>query len=160
MKFQIVILSLFLFAHSNETAAQQKINTQVITQKVIEKGLKEVDLENYQGSLFLQGMAEFALVSGDDMLLNRTIGLYRKFGKNQIEGKGSFISYKAGGNGAAYLKYKGATKALDEQVALRAKQMFEVQKRSKEGLLTAGWASKEKEQIFIDVAFAVTPYML
>ncbi|MFC3559278.1 DUF4861 family protein [Pedobacter jamesrossensis] len=154
--FLVVILCFLNY----ESYAQQNIKTVDIAQTVLNKGLKEVNLEGYQGSLLLQGMAELALVNTDKKMLREIEAIYQKFGTSQIDGKGSFISYKAGGNGAAFLNYHKSTTKLNDQVVKAASQMFNNQKRAKEGILTANWASDQNEQVFIDMAFAVTPYML
>lgn len=114
------MLCLFSF----NAQSQEKIKTIDLAQKVLNKGLSETDLGTYQGSLLLQGMTELALVNHDKEMLAQIISLYQKFGTNEIQGKGSFISYKAGGNGAAFLKYQQKTNVLNAQVANGANQMF------------------------------------
>ncbi|MBC8032726.1 MAG: DUF4861 family protein [Chitinophagaceae bacterium] len=154
-------LQLFLFCFiCYETSAQQSINTFEIAQRVLNKGLKETDLGTYQGSLLLQAMTDLAMVYPEKNVLNEVISIYKKFGTGEVQGKGSFISYKAGGSGAAFLNYSKATDALSVQVSEAAKEMYTTQKRSKERVLTANWASQKTDQVFIDMAFAVTPYML
>jgi len=129
-----------------------------VTSSVFEKGLLYTELDFYAGTLMLHGMSEFALLKGNEAMKQQVIGLYRKFGNSEIKAKGNFISYEAGGSGAAYLAWKGATAVLDSQVAVAATKMMQMQKRSPEGLMTAAFA--KKDMIFIDVAFAVTPYLL
>ncbi len=131
-----------------------------ITKLVFEKGLEYTELDFYAGTLMMHGISEFALLKGNDALKNRVIGLYEKFGTGEIKARGNFISYEAGGSGAAYLAWKGVTNKLDKQVAVAAAKMMKQQKRSPEGLMTAMSAKNELQQVFIDVAFAVTPYLL
>jgi len=140
--------------------AQQTISTIDIAKTVLEKGLKETDLGTYQGSLLLQAMAELAMVSGDKKMIDRSLDTLKKFGTKAIEGKGSFISYGAGGSGAAFLTYHNVGDVLNKQVAEAAKRMYDNQKRSGEGLLVPGWVKDSLDQVFIDMAFAVTPYLL
>ncbi|TCC88736.1 DUF4861 domain-containing protein [Pedobacter frigiditerrae] len=144
----------------NETIAQTQVSISEIATKVLNKGLLETDLGTYQGSLLLQGQGELALACSDQNILSQAVATFQKFGQKKIDGKGSFVSYKAGGNGAAFLSFKRATSLLDTQVKLGANQMFNQQKRSKEGLLIPGWIDEKGDQVFIDMAFAVTPYML
>lgn len=136
------------------------VDTRAFAESVLAKGLAEIDLGLYPGSLLLQAMSELAMVVPDKELLERTIGLYRKFAAREIKGRGSFISYEAGGSGAAYLRYLGVADSLAAQVTEAAQRMVATQKRSSEGLLVPGWAAPGKDQVFIDIAFAVTPYLL
>lgn len=136
------------------------LQTRELAQRVLEKGLGEIDLGLYPGSLLLQAMSELALVGPDPALTARTVALLKKFPTKEINGRGSFISYEVGGSGAAWLRWRGVTRELDRQVADGAQRMMEKQKRSGEGLLVPPWVVPEKDQVFIDVAFAVTPYLL
>lgn len=140
--------------------SNQKILVNNVVEKVLQKGLTSMDLGLYPGSLLLHGMSEYAVQKKDPKLLNQTISLFLDFKSKKIEGRGSFISYAAGGSGAAYLDYLGKTDLLSEQVYLHAEKMFKEQKRSSEGILTANWAKDSLDQIFIDIAFAITPYLL
>ncbi|TCD28367.1 DUF4861 domain-containing protein [Pedobacter psychrodurus] len=153
-----VIVGVFCFI-INEAFAQTRVSISEIAKKVLNKGL-ETDLGTYQGSLLLQGQSELALACSDQNILSQAVATFQKFGQKKIDGKGSFVSYKAGGNGAAFLSFKRATSLLATQVKLGASQMFNQQKRSKEGLLIPGWIDEKGDQVFIDMAFAVTPYML
>jgi len=140
--------------------AQAPVNPLALAEKVLAKGLAEIDLGLYPGSLLVQGMAELALVSPDKSLLPRAVELGGKFATKELKGRGSFISYEVGGSGAAYLRFRGAADSLGAQVADGAKRMVAQQKRSGEKLLVPGWAVAEKDQVFIDIAFAVTPFLL
>ena len=161
MKAKQILLVACLAGCVVQTArAQQAISTVAIANKVLEKGLKETDLGLYQGSLLLQALAELAVAERNKQSLQRSVALFRKFGTKEIEGKGSFISYSAGGSGAAYLSYLGVDTSLNAQVSEAAKRMVAKQKRSGEGLLVAGWLTDSLDPVFIDMAFAVTPYLL
>ncbi|NDP20034.1 MAG: DUF4861 domain-containing protein [Paludibacter sp.] len=151
--FSILILNGNLVGQANKA-----LSASDITKSVFEQGLKHTELDFYAGTLMLHGMSEFSLLKGNEALQNRVIGIYQKFGNGEIKAKGSLISYEAGGSGAAFLAWKGVTDKLDEQVENSASKMMKNQKRSPEGILTAVWA--KNDQIFIDVAFAVTPYLL
>ncbi len=157
---KVLILILFAICLYCTATAQQTVNTSTLAHKVLEKGLKETDLGLYQGSLLLQAMTELSLATNDKTLQTRTINLFKKFGTKQIEGKGSFISYSSGGSGAAYVNYLGGDTSLNTQVSEAAKRMVAQQKRSSEGLLIASWLVDSLDPVFIDMAFAVTPYLL
>jgi rhamnogalacturonyl hydrolase YesR len=137
------------------------IDTEAIATLAMERGLKEVDLGIYGGTLFMQGMSELAVFQKDPKTLNRTIEIFEKFKTKEIKGRGSFISYEAGGSGVAYLNYLNKTPQLSLHVSEYADKMFKNQKRTSEGLMTAPWLKVDSlDQFMIDCAFAVTPYML
>jgi rhamnogalacturonyl hydrolase YesR len=135
----------------------KEIATRPIIQRAYEKGQKHMDISTYPGTLLLHGMSEFALLRGNEDQLNQVVNALAKFGTGDIKAAGNFISYEAGGSGAAYLSWKGATDKLDKQVAAAAEKMMAQQKRTTDGLMTIKTMS---HQMFIDVAFAVTPYLL
>jgi rhamnogalacturonyl hydrolase YesR len=137
-----------------------KVSTRQLVTSVFEMGKEHCDLGFYAGTLMLHGMSEFALLEGKEEVLNEVISIYEKFGNGEIEPKGNFISYEAGGSGAAYLSWKGATDKLDPQVAAAAEKMMKNQMRSPENVMTSKDAKYDLGQVFIDVAFAVTPYLL
>lgn len=86
-----------------------------------------------------------------------------KFKTGEIDGtKGNFISYYAGGTGAAYMNYKSMSPYLGKMVKQTAEKMMIEQPRSSEGLMvwTQPEAVRANDKIFIDMAFAVTPYLL
>ena len=159
MKKLILCVSLLMSAFG--LCAKQKISVPVrqMADVVLKKGIQKSDIKGYEGSLLLQGMCELALASGDVSLRKEAEEILRQFGTGEIRGGGSFISYEAGGSGAAFLAYHG-TDMLKRQVAEAADRMMRQQSRSGERLMVPDWISKEKDQVFIDMAFAVTPYLL
>lgn len=159
-KTAFLTISLVCCLITRAAAGGQTSDTMTLAAKVLEQGLTSTNLETYQGSLLLEAMSELALASGDKALLGRVTELYEKFGTKAIRGKGSFISYQAGGSGAAYLVWRGVANTLRDQVADGARRMVAQQKRSSEGLLIPGWAKDGLDQVFIDMAFAVSPYLL
>ncbi len=136
------------------------VATRELAERVLAKGLAEIDLGLYPGTLLMQAMSELALIEPASPLRGRTVELFNKFLAKEIKGRGSFISYEVGGSGAALLRWQGVAPELERAVADAAMRMMEKQKRSSEGLLVPPWTIAEKDQVFIDVAFAVTPFML
>ncbi|WP_159474968.1 DUF4861 family protein [Dyadobacter sp. 3J3] len=160
--FLLLGLLAICFTHPVHTLSQstKSIGTEAIAEIAMERGLKEIDLGIYGGILFMQGMSELAVLQKDPKTLNRTIEIFEKFKTKEIKGRGSFISYEAGGSGVAYLNYLKKSDKLKEQTEEFADKMFKNQKRTSEGLLTAPWLKDSLDQFMIDCAFAVTPYML
>ncbi|AQG80713.1 DUF4861 family protein [Spirosoma montaniterrae] len=154
---------LFWFLLSGTLALAQPtkpVSTSAIANLVLNKGLNTVDMGAYPGSLLMQSMSELAVNQGGPELLSQTLDLFALYKQNRIKGRGSAISYEAGGSGAAYLTYLKKSAVLTEQVATTAEKMMQKQTRSKDGIMTAGWLKDPNEQVFIDMAFAVTPYLL
>lgn len=157
----LLLLFMSVLLNDFQAFSQSKpIATEAIAELAMERGLKEVDLGIYGGVLFLHGMSELAVLQKDSKTLYRTIEIFEKFKTKEIKGRGSFISYEAGGTGAAYLNYLKKTDKLNEQVVEFADKMYKNQKRTSEGLMTAPWLKDSLDQFMIDCAFAVTPYML
>lgn len=154
----LLLISFIIFKGNAYGQAIKEISTGQLIKLVYQKGLQHAELDQYAGSLLLHGMSEYAMLKGNDSLLRQVAGTYQKFGAGVIKAKGNFISYEAGGSGAAYLSWKGAAVKLDSQVLASAEKMMKLQKRTSEGLMTA--RSAKGDQVFIDVAFAVTPYLL
>lgn len=143
-----------------QPAKQKTVSTLAVAERVLNKGLVTIDMSLYPGTLLMHGMSELGVAQKDPKTLNRALDLFSQYKSGKIDGHGSFISYKTGGSGAAYLLYKKKSDALREQVATYAEKMVKEQKRSSEGILTANWAKDSLDQVFIDIAFAVTPYLL
>ena len=157
-----ILLFVFLLIFNKLFFAQLKpVATEAIAELAMERGLKEVDLAIYGGTLFMHGMSELSLLQKSPKTLNRTIEIFQKFKTKEIKGRGSFISYEAGGTGVAYLNYLNKTPQLSAHVFEYADKMFKNQKRTSEGFMTAPWLKVDSlDQFMIDCAFAVTPYML
>lgn len=136
------------------------VNTETIAELVLNKGLATVDMSLYPGSLLMQGMSELAVLQKDGKLLGRTIALFNDYRTQKIKAQGSFISYQVGGTGAAYLDFLNKTDQLSGQVKDGAERMYKSQKRTSDGLMTAPWLKDSLDQVMIDCAFAVTPFLL
>ena len=149
----LVLCTVLGFWKSND----QSISIRGTVTNVFFRGLEHCDIDFYAGTLMMHGMSEFALLKGNEVLLEEVIGMLEKFGNGEISAKGNFISYEAGGSGAAYLSWIGPTDKLDTQVAAAAEKMMKLQKRTPDGLMTAPNLTHE---MFIDVVFAVSPFLL
>jgi rhamnogalacturonyl hydrolase YesR len=154
------ILFFLLISGVTNAQSQQAISTEAIAELAMERGLKEIDLGIYGGTLFMHAMSELAVLQHDPKTMNRAIEIFGKFKTKEIKGRGSFISYEAGGSGVAYLNYLKKSDKLTEQVIEFADKMYKNQKRTSDGILTAPWLKDSLDQFMIDCAFAVTPYML
>ena len=157
----IYIILLFIIASGCKPKSiiedEKTISTREITLKLFEKGREHCDLDFYAGTLMMHGMSEFALLEGNEAVLDTVVHLFEKFSNGEINAKGNFITYEAGGSGAAYLSWKNATNKLDQQVAEAAEKLMRTQKRTPDNIMTAPNLTHE---MFIDVVFTVTPFLL
>lgn len=156
----VILISLLLVNckfERTKTEHVQQLSSREIINTVFKKGMNSTTPDYYAGILMLHGMSEFSLLKGNENVLKETNAVYVKFATGEIEAKGNFISYEAGGSGAAYLVWKNASPETKKHVEVIASKMMTLQNRTPEGLMTAKFATHE---VFIDVAFAVTPYLL
>lgn len=186
---RIILLFLLLsciVGSSCITQEKKEYSTWELAEKALRKGLQMDDLGTYQGCLLLQGMAEMAVANPESAFVKETEDTFLKFSTQGIVGKGSFISYQAGGNGAAYFDYmfRYLTNTLHPQVGLAAEAMMTEQPRSLEGIMVPPWIKEKTIQtmsmqsrsldgthildgniegnnpVFIDMAYATTPFLL
>lgn len=160
MKLNQLLLSflslIFIFENLNGQTSPA-IQTREVILRAYAKGQQHMDISTYPGTLLLHGMSEYALLKGNEDFLPQVVEPLVKFGSGDIKAAGNFISYEAGGSGSAYLAWKGATDKLDKQVAAAAEKMMSQQKRTPDGLMTIPHLT---HHMFIDVTFAVTPFLL
>jgi len=157
------MLSLMIFIALGGRAVAQSLSTLDLAERSYLKGSSCVDFGTYQGILLIHGMAELAEVKKDPLFTKEVESIILKFKTGEIDGtKGNFISYYAGGTGAAYMNYKSMSPYLGKMVKQTAEKMMIEQPRSSEGLMvwTQPEAVRANDKIFIDMAFAVTPYLL
>lgn len=159
-KYLFVLTGMIIFLSSAIASVKDPVSTIAIAENVLQKGIKTIDLGLYPGILLMHGMTELVLIHPEkkEDLLKHAIELYKKYPSKEIVGRGSYICYEVGGSGAALLYQQKLADILHEQVDDGAKRMIQNQKRSTEGLLIP--PSKTENQVFIDMAFAVTPYFL
>jgi unsaturated rhamnogalacturonyl hydrolase len=152
------LFTVILSACAPATAADP-VTTLTIARKVGGKGRQIVKLSSYPGVLLMQGMAELALASGDatDLEAARQALLPYATGKATIGG--NFVSYRRGGNGAALLLLHAKLPEGRQHIGSAAADMHQRSARSKEGIILASFCAGS-ERVFIDTAFAVTPFLL
>lgn len=129
--------------------------------KVAEKGLSAIDLGDYKGSCLLHSLSDLALASGDSADMARIENILLGFTDGRVKPTpgNSFYSYNVGGSGAAWLAYEGA-KSLLPQVRKGAEYTWNNQLRNLDDVMIPFYYSLDKNPVFIDVAFAITPFFL
>ena len=118
------------------------------------------DPRHYAGTVYTQAMAELYKTTGDAFWRDRTCAILDKFASGEWQGYGSYISYKIGGTAAPEMVLYGFEKYRAMALAA-ADSMFTHQPRNADGIMLPPWpAAIEKNGVFMDPVFAVTPYLL
>lgn len=118
------------------------------------------DPRHYAGTVYTQAMAELYRTTGDDFWRERTCAILDRFACGQWQGYGSFISYKIGGTAAPEMVLYGC-ESYRAMALAAADSMFTHQPRNADGIMLPPWpAAIEKNGVFVDPVFAVTPYLL
>ena len=138
----------------------EEVSVLELSKKVADKGTVYVDMGDYKGSVYLQGLVELSLASGDDELMKMTKSLLDDFVSGKRKGRGNFISYFYGGTSVAQMYFHGH----DEYASLARKAadlMWTGQKRNPDGHMVPPWDYiDDKNPVFVDVLLAATPLYL
>jgi unsaturated rhamnogalacturonyl hydrolase len=124
----------------------------------------EHDLRHYTGILTLQGLSRAGVAlkerGAGEVVLDRARAALAPFLKGEVNFPCNFPNYHVGGNGAAYLWWSGELADVTEKTFLPfVEQLLKVAPRDRRGLYCHP-AFPQGEGIFIDVAFAVAPFLL
>ena len=140
--------------------AAEDVSVLEISQKVADRGLKYVDLGDYKGSVYLHGLAELALVTGDKYHETLVTSILDEFVAGKRKGRGNFINYLYGGAALAELNYHGYSQYA-ESASRAAAHMWDEQKKNPSGHMVPPWKYiDEKDPVFVDILLAVTPFYL
>jgi len=115
--------------------------------------------DGYPGIVVLHGLARLAAKTGDPALLGSARDSLMPFVRGERQFRNNFPNYLCGGNGAAYLFWQGHLPEVEASLRRYAVQIMEEAPRDPEGILCLP-SHPEKNMIWIDVAFAVTPFLL
>ncbi|MBN2712261.1 MAG: glycoside hydrolase family 88 protein [Planctomycetes bacterium] len=120
---------------------------------------KQGEFRHYTGILTMHGAARLAVITSDDALLKRTLGHLTPFVRRERDFNGNFPNYFCGGNGTAWLHLLGKFPEAKDEVRRYAEITLNESVRDRDGILCMP-KCPEQEKIWIDVAFAVTPFLL
>lgn len=155
----LLVIGILICPNKGKASEPNNVSTTSIAELVLQKGLNNIDLGLYPGILLMHGMTELVIAQPDNEILKtQLLQLFHKYVTKEIKGRGNYISYEVGGSGAAMFYYLKGTEELKDQVADGARRMKEDQKRSTEGLHVP--PRMKGNRVFIDMAFAVTPFYL
>lgn len=132
--------------------------------RAFDKHVETNPLGSYRGIVSLHGLARLGLVlkerDGDETVLNKTRAHLAPFLRGEETFRCNFPNYRVGGNGAAFLWWRG--ELPDTEAAVFTPYIDELLNqavRDRNGIYCHPNAPKD-EKIWIDVAFAVTPFLL
>lgn len=113
---------------------------------------------HYYGLLALFALAQTAFEAKDEKLMEKCVTMLCAYPDKIDHPRYNFANYEVGGAGKAWLAYKGLLDGEKERIREYAEKTLTAPK-SKEGILC--WPSdEEKNKIWIDTVYAVTPFML
>lgn len=133
--------------------------TKAIAERAFDTFKSLYPLQNYMGILALQGEARLCLATGDEDRLGRLCDDLAPFISPSAPFPCNFIIYHCGGNGTAILLKAGKLEAARETVERHAGLLMETAPRG-ENRLFCHPKDPEEGWIFIDVAFAVSPFLI
>lgn len=137
-----------------------KVDLEQTAAAVAQRAEQYTDPRHYAGTVYTQAMAELYKTTGDAFWRDRTCAVLDKFASGEWQGYGSYISYKVGGTAAPEMVRYGFEQYRPMAVAA-ADSMFTHQPRNADGIMLPPWpAAIEKNGVFMDPVFAVTPYLL
>ncbi len=162
MKFPYAILAAALSALISCSEADTA-DLHDVAVRVTEKGLSKIDLGHYMGTCLYHGMADLALVSGQQEDMDRIMDILQRFADGKFKGPifTNFIDYEIGGQATAMLAWKGQ-ETLASATSRCAARMWREQPRTvTTGIMTGRspyWAANDA--YWIDIAFTVSPFFL
>ncbi|MFA6962702.1 MAG: glycoside hydrolase family 88 protein [Opitutaceae bacterium] len=135
-----------------------------IALRAFDKHVETHALGHYTGIVTLHGLARLGLAlkrrDGDDAVLRKARANFGPFLRGEETFRCNFPNYRVGGNGAAFLWWQGALPEADEQTFEPfIDELLHKAVRDRNGIYCMPGAPQE-EKIWIDVAFAVTPFLL
>lgn len=138
----------------------QSANPRILAEAAFDKHAQlRPKLEGYPGTVSLHALARLAVVTGDPRLLDKAKSNLAPFLAGERQFRCNFPNYRCGGNGTAFLLWQGHLPEAAETVRHYADQILNDAPRDPNGILCRP-ANPEEGRIWIDAAFAVTPFLL
>lgn len=114
---------------------------------------------HYTGIVSLHGFARLATETGSAQLLAEAEAQLAPYIAGERQFPVNFPNYLCGGNATAWLFYKGRVPHAEAPLRHYAEQILHEAPRDSDGILCRP-IDPQEEKIWIDVAFAVTPFLL
>lgn len=136
----------------------EEYNTFNIANRAFQKHVATHSLANYTGILSMHAYARLAQISANPAVLNVARRHLLSFVRGEQEFKANFTNYYRGGNGSAFLYWQGKLPEAEHALRQAAEDTLLQAPRDSGGIFCMPRADRHK--IWIDVAFAVTPFLL
>lgn len=133
-------------------------NTFTIAERAFRKHAVTHGLSHYTGILSLHAYARLAQITGNPAVLNDIRGYLLPFIRGEHDFKANFTNYYCGGNGTAFLFWQGKLPEAEGVLRSAADETMTQAPRDDQGIFRMPRTDQHK--IWIDVAFAVTPFLL
>ncbi len=117
------------------------------------------NFDHYAGIVSLHGLARLASETGDEKLIAEARKQFDPYVKGERDFYVNFPNYLCGGNGTAWMLYRGLLPEAEKTVRFYADEILNDAVRTPNGILTHPRLPGE-DVIWIDVAFAVSPFLL
>lgn len=134
------------------------MNPLYIAQKLYERYEHEEEVKHYYGVLAIYSLVQVAEEKEDPLLLEKCRRILARFPEHIEHPHYNFPSYRIGGIAKAYAFMRGLASEAEREVREYAEEMLTAT-RDKKGIMSLP-REPEAEKIWIDVATAVTPYLL
>lgn len=134
------------------------MNTLVLSQKLFERYESVQPVNNYYGLLALFALAQTAYESKDKKAIDKCVNMLKLYPDGTEHPYYNFEVYRVGGAGKAWLLNKGYFGDEKDVIKEYAEKTLEAP-RSRENIMC--WPTDaDKNKIWIDTVYAVTPFML
>ncbi len=135
------------------------MNTRDVAARAFTKHAALHPLTHYTGILSLHGLARLAVLTGESHLLDQARRRLLPFVRGEYDFPCNFLNYRCGGNGTAFLLWQGLLPEARETVHRYAEQLMHEAPRDAQGIVCMP-SDPQRSKIWIDAAFAVTPFLL
>lgn len=115
--------------------------------------------DHYTGIVTLHGLTRLATITGDPRLIEEARKQLKPYVKGERNFQCNFPNYRCGGNASAWFLHQGHLPEAAEPVRRYALEIMNEAPRNPEGILCHP-RHPEDHLIWIDVAFAVSPFLL
>lgn len=138
-----------------------KIPVLKLNEKLMERyEAKYQRVENYFGLLAYYGLAQSAAAAKDEGLLEKCRSYLAQYPDHFPHPHYNFESYRAGGNGKAWLFFKGLMPEAKEEIETYAQLTFHAPVGERGILCLPADKDSQVKRIWIDVVTCTTPFML
>ena len=134
------------------------LNTFQIAALTFQKHAALHPLAHYTGILSMHAYARLALISANPAVLEDSRRHLLPLVRGESKFQANFTNYYCGGNGSAFLYWQGKLPEAEGVLRHAAEDTLHNARRDEDGIFCMPRA--EGSRIWIDVAFAVTPFLL